>query len=289
MSFGSPYLTLPDFTYHRASNIDEVLALLIEHGDEARVMAGGVGLIAFMKERLMSPSHVIDVKDVKELKQLQYVSGEGLSIGASVTYEELTSSQILRERFTALHDAATKTADPMIRARATMVGNLCEAIPWIDSAPNLIAFDASVEVIGPTGKRTVPVASFIKGPVDIDLASDEFVMRIIVPDPAPGTKSAFEKFTGGSEFALASAAVTLATVNRKRKARMVFGSVNSTPIRCPDAEKVLEEGELVQATIKRAAEVASGRVDCFSDVLASSEYRRHLVEVVALKALWRVM
>ena len=135
----------------------------------------------------------------------------------------------------------------------------------------------------------MPVSNFIRGPVDIDLASDEFVTRIIVPDASPGMKSAFEKFTGGSEFALASVAVTLSTASKKRRARMVFGSVNSTAIRCSDAEKVLEEGEFTRATVKRAAEVASQTVDCFSDVLATSEYRRHLVEVVTLKALWRLL
>ena len=289
MSFGSPYLTLPDFTYHRPSSIDEVVALLKQHGDEAKVMAGGVGLLAFMKERLMSPSHIIDVKGVKELKQLQYVPGRGLSVGASITYAELASSQVLKEKFTALHEAVSRTADPMIRARATLVGNVCEAIPWIDSAPALISLDASVEILGPGGKRRVPVVSFIRGPVDIDLAVDEFVTSVEVPDPAPGMKSAFEKFTGGSEFALASVAVTLATVEKKRRARVVFGSVNSTPIRCVDAEKMLEDAEFTRATIKTAAEVASEKVECFSDVLASTEYRRHLVEVVALKALWRLL
>jgi carbon-monoxide dehydrogenase medium subunit len=289
MSFGSPYLTLPDFTYHKASSVDEVIALLKEHGDEAKVMAGGVGLIAFMKERLMSPAHIIDVKGVAELKQLRYAPSRGLSVGASVTYEELVSSDVLKEKYSVLHEAVSRTGDPMIRARATLVGNVCEAIPWIDSAPALISLDASVEIAGVRGKRTVPVSGFIRGPVDIDLEPDEFVTGIQIPDPVRGTRGAFEKFTGGSEFAVASVAVTLASENKRKKARVVFGSVNSTPVRCKEAEKVLEEGELTQATIKRAAKVAAESVECVSDVLASTEYRKHLVELVTLQALWRLL
>lgn len=289
MSFGSAYLTLPDFTYHKASSVDEVIALLKEHGDEAEVMAGGVGLIAFMKERLLSPAHVIDVKDVKELRQIRYTGGKSLSVGAAVTLEEVAANRVVKERFTALHEAASRTADPMIRARATLVGNVCEAIPWVDSPPVLMALDASLGIVGANGRRMSPVAGFIKGPVDIDLASDEFVTEIEIPDVARAGSSAFEKFTGGSEFALASVAMSLSSENKKRRARVIFGSVNSTPVRCLEAEKVLEESELSQATIRNAAEVASEKVECVSDVLASTEYRKHLIKVITVKALGRLL
>ena len=289
MSFGSPYMTLPDFEYHKASSVDEVIALLKQFGDEAEVMAGGVGLMAFMKERLLSPGHLIDIKDVKELRQIGYARGKGLRIGSAVTIEEVAASQDVKSRYRALYEAASKTADPMIRARATLVGNLCEAIPWVDSPPVLMALDATVEVAGPGGRKTLPVGSFIRGPVDIDLASDEFVTKIEVPEPGQGSRSAFEKFTGGSEFALASVAVSVSTGDGKRRARVIFGSVNSTPVRSAAAEEVLETGELSELTIRKAAEVASEKVECVSDVLASAEYRKHLVRVITMKALGRLL
>lgn len=288
MSFGSSYLTLPDFTYHRAKTVDEVLRLLKEHGDEAKIMGGGVGLLAFMKERLMSPSHVVDIKNVKELKAISYSRGKGLSVGASVSLSELVSNNDVRDRYPALHEAVEKVADPMIRGRATLVGNLCEAIPWVDSPPVLMAFDASVEIVGPDGKRNVPVSSFIRGPVDIDLGPSELVTRVEVPDPPNGTRSAFEKFTGGSEFSLASVAVVIGTDGGRRKARIVYGAVNSTPARCMEAEKLLEE-EVTRASARKAAKVASEKVECMSDVLASTDYRKHLVEVITLKALGRLL
>ncbi|HMD79379.1 MAG TPA: FAD binding domain-containing protein, partial [Nitrososphaerales archaeon] len=124
MSFGSPYVTLPDFTYHRPKSLEEALGLLKEYGDEAKVMGGGVGLIAFMKERLMSPTHVIDIKDLVELKQVSQVRGKGLSVGAAVTLAGLLESGVLAGGYGVLREAIARIADPMIRSRATLVGNL---------------------------------------------------------------------------------------------------------------------------------------------------------------------
>ena len=286
MSFGSAYLTLPDFQYHRPSSVEEVVALLKQHGDEAKIMAGGVGMIAFMKERLMSPAHLIDVKGVDALKRVQQLQGRGMRIGAAVTYSELGSNETLKKGYPILHEVVRKTADPMIRARATLVGNVCEAIPWIDSAPALIALEAALEIVGPNGRRSVSVEEFIRGPVDIDLRSDEFVTAVELPERNASARGAFEKFTAGSEFSVASVAVALLP---GKGARVVFGSVNSTPIRSREAEKVIAGGELSRTIVRKAARAASEEVDCVSDVLATSGYRKHLVEVLASRALGRLV
>jgi CO/xanthine dehydrogenase FAD-binding subunit len=287
MSFGSPYVTLPDFTYHRPKSLEEALGLLKEYGDEAKVMGGGVGLIAFMKERLMSPTHVVDVKDLKELKQVSHVPGKGLSVGAAVTLADLLESGVLGGGYAVLGEAVARIADPMIRRRATLVGNLCEAIPWVDSPPALIALDASVEIVGPGTKRSIPVSGFIRGPVDVDLAPNEIVTSITVPD-AKGRASAFEKFTGGSEFSLASVAVSLSEEGKSRMARVVYGAVNSTPVRSSEVEGIVSQG-LTPANARKAAEAAAQTVECLDDVLASSAYRKHLLRVITTKVLGRMM
>ncbi len=287
MSFGSPYLTLPDFTYHRPRTLEEAIGLLREHGDEARLMGGGVGLIAFMKERLMSPTHVIDTKGIEELKQVKFVAGKGLRIGSAVTLEELLEGGQLKKDYAVLHEALSKIADPMIRRRATLAGNLCEAIPWVDSPPALIALDASVEVVGTEGKRNIPVTSFIRGPVDIDLTPTEVVTSVDVPD-ARGREGAFEKFTAGSEFSLASAAIVVWNEGRHRNARAVYGAVNSTPARSSAVEEAIVDG-ITPASVRKAADAAFESVECMDDVLASSAYRKHLVRVITTKALRRMM
>ena len=287
MSFGSPYTTLPDFEYHKPTSLEEVLGLLKQHGDEAKLMGGGVGLIAFMKERLMSPAHVIDVKGVKELKLLSNLSGKGLSIGAAVTLSELLEGGMLKKDYAVLHEALARVADPMIRRRATLVGNLCEAIPWVDSPPALIALDASVSIAGPDSRRSVPVSSFIRGPVDIDLGPSEIVTAVEIPQ-AKGAQSAFEKFTGGSEFSLASVAVMTSNEGRNRRARVVYGSVNSIPIRSVEVEEVIKD-DITPASIRKAADLASEKVECVDDVLATATYRKHLLKVITTKVLRRMM
>jgi len=287
MSFGSPYTTLPDFEYHRPTSLDEALALLKQYGDEAKLMGGGVGLIAFMKERLMSPAHVIDVKEVKELKMLDNAPGKGLSIGSAVTLSELLEGGVLKRDYTVLHEALARVADPMIRRRATLVGNLCEAIPWVDSPPALIALDATVAVAGPDGRRKVPVSGFIRGPVDIDLGPSEMVTAVDIPQ-AKGAHSAFEKFTGGSEFSLASVAVMVSNGEKNRLARVVYGSVNSTPFRSVEVEEAIRDG-ITPGSVRKAADLASEKVECVDDVLATAAYRKHLLKVITTKVLRRMM
>ena len=287
MSFGSAYQTLPEFEYHDPETVDEVLGLLKQYGDDAKVMAGGIGLVALMKERLISPAHVIDIKGVKQLNQTKYSPGDSLSIGALVNLSSLVQNDLLRTRFTALHDAVSSIADPTIRGRATLVGNLCEAIPWVDSPPALIALDATVEILGEQGKgRSVRVQDFIRGPVDVDINPEELVTEIRIPDVP--SRSAFEKFAGGSEFGIATVAISVAS-GGGRKVRMAYGSVASVPSRCAEAEKVLErEDAVTSATIASAAQVASEKVECVSDVLASEEYRRQIIKAMTIKALGRL-
>ncbi len=287
MSFGSPYTTLPDFQYHRPRTMEEALALLQGHGEEAKLMGGGVGLIAFMKERLMSPAHVIDIKGVEELRAVRQRPGGGLRIGAAVTLLELLQDGRLGKEHSVLREAVAGVADPMIRRRATLVGNLCEAIPWVDSPPALMALDAAVEAVGPKGKRGIGVSSFVRGPVDIDLGPDEIVVAVEIP-PAKGRDGAFEKFTAGSEFSLASVAVVLTAEGRKKVPRVVYGAVNSTPARSPEVEEEIKDG-ITTGTVRKAAQAAGENVECMDDVLASSAYRRHLVRVITTKVLGRMM
>jgi len=285
VSFGAPYFTLPEFTYHKPKTLREALELLEKHGEEAKVMAGGVGLIAFMKERLMAPSHVVDIKSIPELKSIEHKEGEGLSIGAAVTLDEVASTPLVRERFTALHDAARNAADAIIRRRATLVGNLCEAIPWVDSPPALIALGAEVEVASIGGGRRIPVERFIKGPVEIDLNPGELVVRVRVPDPPKQARSMFIKYNAGSEFALVNVAGYVVFDGVVKDVRLVYGAIGPTPQRASKAEEVLKRNGDLRDLITEAAEVASDTLEPSSDVLASEEYRRHIIKTITVRIL----
>lgn len=289
MSFGAPYFTLPEFTYHKPKTLKESLQLLEEYGDEARVMAGGVGLVAFMKERLISPSHVIDIKEIPELKSIEYRKGIGLRIGAAVTLSELEKNEVIREKYVALYQAIKGAADPIIRNRATLVGNVCEALPWVDCPIPLIAYDAKVEIVSLSNVREVPVSEFIKGPVEIDLAPSEVVASIRVPDPPTGSRSLFLKFNRGSEFALVTTAAYVVGGTEPREARLVYGAVSTKPARAHRAENIIVEGGNTMEAIIAAASKASEEVDAVSDVLASEDYRRHLIKILTINALKNIL
>ncbi len=289
MSFGSPWFTLPEFTYHKPKTLKEALELLDKYGEEAKVMAGGVGLLAFMKERLMAPSHVIDLKGVPELGQAIYKEGEGLTIGATVTLNELARYGPLK-KFGALHDAVRDIADPIIRNRATLVGNLCEAIPWVDTPPALIALGAEVEIRSLKGERRVPVKDFIKGPVEIDLEPGELVTAVHVPEPRRNSRSRFIKYNTGSEFALVSVAANVVMDGgRVRDVSLVYGAVSSTPQVAVKAADALKSAEKPWEVLDEVGRIASEEVEAVSDVLASEEYRRHLIRVLTLRVLREVM
>lgn len=285
MSFGSPYFTLPEFTYHKPKTLREALELLDTYKDEAKVMAGGVGLIAFMKERLMSPSHVIDIKEIPELKSVEYKEGVGLKIGAAVTLSELETNEIIKKKYTALYQAIKEAADPIIRNRATLVGNICEALPWVDGPIPLIAYNAKVEVKSLNNVRLIPVSDFIKGPVEIDLAPNEIATSIHVPDLPPESKSIFLKFNTGSEFALATMAAHVVGNLKPREVCLVYGAVSTKPVRASEAERIILTSENIGEAIVEAAEKASQEIDVVSDVLASEDYRRHLIKVLTINAL----
>lgn len=285
MSFGSPYFTLPEFTYHRPKTLREALELLEKYSDEAKILAGGVGLIPFMKERLVSPTHIIDIKMIPELKKLEYRKSEGLTIGATVTFSELESYQVLRDKYKALYQAVKLASDSIVRNRATLVGNICEAIPWVDSPPPLIAYGAELEIRSIDRVRKIQVADFIKGPVEIDLDPREIVTSVRIPDIPDGAKSGFLKFNAGSEFALVNIAAYLSISNEKKDVRIVYGAISTKPVRAFEAEKILlKEGD-IRNLIPEAALKASEEVEVLSDVLASEEYRRHLIRTLTMKLL----
>lgn len=285
MSFGSPYFTLPDFTYHKPRTLRDALELLEKYGDEAKILAGGVGLIPFMKERLISPSHVIDIKAIPELKKLEYKEGEGLTIGATVTFSELESYQLVREKYRALYQAVKLASDNIIRNRATLVGNICEALPWVDGPPSLIAYNAEIEIKSLDRVRRIPVADFIKGPVEIDLEPREIVTSIHIPDIPNNAKSGFMKFNVGSEFALVNFAAYLLLSDKKKDVRLVYGAISPKPIRALEAEKILLSGGDISVLVASAAVKASEELEVVSDVLASEDFRRHLIKVLTIKLL----
>jgi CO/xanthine dehydrogenase FAD-binding subunit len=291
MSFGSPYFTVPKFEYFKPATLKEALMFLEEKGEDTKVMAGGVGLLAFMKERLVDCKYVLDIKGIPELRLLKYEKGKGLSIGAAVTLSELLELPVLKEKYTALYDAVKNLSDPNLRNRSTLLGDLCEAIPWIDSPPPLILFDAEVVVSSLKGERRVKVKDFIIGTAETALKPDELAHSVFVPEPAAGTVSRYLKFAKGTEFSIASVGALAANLGdpKKRVVRIAYGAINITPFEAVEAGKVFSQDKPVPALITEALKAVDRTVETVTDVLGTAEYRKHLVQVQTAAVLKEIL
>jgi carbon-monoxide dehydrogenase medium subunit len=284
LSFGSPYFTLPKFKYFKPKSIEEALEYLRDNGEDARVMAGGVGLLNFMKERLVEPKVVIDLKGIPELRKIEY-NGR-LIIGATATLNETLSFPKVKEEYTALYEAISVLSDHNLRNRSTLVGDLCEALPWIDSPPPLIAYDATVRIIGSKGSRSVSVKDFIKGMAQVDLDPDEIVTAIELPD-AGKKRGKFYKFARGSEFSIASLAIVYdPSVNRLK---MVFGGVSEMPY-CPEElSEMFAKAYSTADYISMAISYLRKNFTPLDDSLASSEYRLNIMERLLVQGVREVV
>lgn len=287
MSFGSPYFTLPEFEYAKPTTLPEALELLNRHGDDAKVMAGGVGLLAFMKERLMEPTHVIDVKGIPELRRLRYLRGAGLTIGAAVPMNEVLNHPIVKARYKALYDCLHHLSDTALRNRSTIVGDLCEALPFIDSPPPLIIFDAIVEAASVTGRRRIPVQEFLVGTAQTALNPNELVVALHLPEPPEGANSGFLKHAIGGEFSVVNLAALVVNPEEpsKRVVKLAYGAVTPLPMTVPEAEAIFRKGAPVQHLIAEAIAIVLKTITPMTDISASMEYRRHLMEVMSWKLL----
>ncbi len=286
MSFGSPYLTLPDFQYSRPKSLQEALQLLDEHKDEAKILAGGVGLFAFMKERLVDPRYVLDIKGITELQTLRDEGSEGLTIGAAVNLNSVLEFEPLKERYKALRDCIYLLSDPVLRNRSTLLGDLCEALPYVDSPAPLLIFDAEVETASLKGKRRIPVSEFIRGVAEIALEPNEIAVAVHLKAPPENSRSLFLKHTSSGEFSVTNVAALCANPSRpeNRTVRLAYGAIAPTPTRVRDVEELFKRKAPITQLIDEAVKVIMKSVEPMTDVLATAEYRSHMLGVLSIRA-----
>jgi carbon-monoxide dehydrogenase medium subunit len=287
MSFGSTYITLPDFQYLKPKSLQDALQLLDEHKDEAKVFAGGVGLFAFMKERLVDPRYVVDIKAIDELQTLSHDDSKGLTIGATVTMNQLLEFGPLKERYTALRDCISLLSDPVLRNRSTLLGDVCEALPYVDGPTPLLIFDAEIEAASVKGRRRIAIEEFIKGVAEIALEPNEIAVAVHLKPPPEHSKSLFLKHISSSEFSIVNVAALCANISRPeaRTVRFAYGAIAPTPARVHDIEQLFRRKAPVPQLIDEAVDVIKKAAEPMTDVLAKAEYRSHILEVLAIKAL----
>jgi carbon-monoxide dehydrogenase medium subunit len=263
------------FDYVRAGSVDEAVGLLGEHGEDAKLLAGGHSLLPLMKLRLASPSVLVDIGRVGGLS---YVAdrGDRIAIGALTRHRDLEINEVLAAHAPILAHVAGQVGDPQVRHRGTIGGSVAHGDPASDLPAVCLALDATFTVVGPGGERQIPATQFFEGFLETALAPDEILTEISVAK-VTGAGWSFQKFNRrAQDWAIVGVAAV-------RNGQTGIGLINmgSTPLRAGPVEAALAGG----ASVTEAAALAAEGLDPPEDLNASPEYRRHLAQVLVRRAL----
>ncbi len=279
------------FEYKRPSSVAEAIAMLrTEPG--AKILAGGHSLIPALKLRLNQPSSLIDISRLKELKSIRD-NGKYIGIGSAVTHAAIAGSRVVQQKLPLLAHAAGLIGDVQVRNMGTIGGSIAHADPAADWPAVLIAANATIGILGPSGERQVAAGDFFKGFFTTALGEGEIITEILAPEPEAGSlRYAYEKFAQpASRFALAACAVQYRLDDGKcASVRVALNGVSDSAYRATAVEQALEGKPLNVETIKAAAQNAAANASMIlSDAFAGEEYRRHLAQVVCRRALEKSM
>jgi aerobic carbon-monoxide dehydrogenase medium subunit len=273
---------ISDFTYLRPGSMKEALQMLKEHEDECKVICGGQSLLVIMRQGLVSPEYVIDIKNLKDVNYLTFDAKEGLKIGATCTHRAVEFSPVVAEKYPALVAMEEKLASIAVRNWGTIAGNLAHGDPAGDPAPVLIAMNASVKLGSASGERVVALDGFYPDLFETVMNHDELIVEIIVPPRPAKTGTSYQKFNLlDSDMGLVGVAVTVTMDGDTCKdAKVVLGSAAPTVIRAKNAESILVGAKLNDDVFVKAGEAAAAECSPVSDIHASEEYRRHVISVL---------
>jgi carbon-monoxide dehydrogenase medium subunit len=277
------------FAYERAGTVDDALALLEQHGPEARLVAGGHSLLPMMKLRLARPEVLIDINDLTDLSYIR-LDGTQIAIGAMTRHAELLDSALLAEHYAIFADAERVIADPIVRNRGTIGGSFCQADPSEDLAAVGSALGATLVVRGTGGTRTVAAREFHSGPYETVVAPNEILTEIRVP-LRPGSGSAYEKVerrAGDWAIAAAGAFVTL-DGDTVSDVGIGLTAVGAEHFCAPRAEDTLRGQAATDENLAAAAEAAAAATNPSTDQRGPADYKRHLAGELARRALGRAV
>jgi carbon-monoxide dehydrogenase medium subunit len=269
-------------------SIEEALAAF-EDNPDAKLIAGGTALLIVIKQGVYRPGTLINLKKVHGHSDITFDPAAGLHIGALASIYDIESSPLVRQHYPILHSACHVVANIRIRNLATIGGNLAHADYQSDPPSALVAIGAHVEITGAGGTRETLLGDFLLGLYATDLAGDEILTAVRVPPPPPNTHGAYLKFTTRSSedrpCAAVAARVALNNSGRMQEAVLIVGAVSPTPVRITEAEALARDASPSVDVFRAIGEAAARTVDPIGDSRGSSDYKRHLVGVLAERAL----
>lgn len=278
---------LPPFEYYEPATVAEVTTLLMRHGDDARVVAGGVDLLPRMRAGTVKASQLVSLQRVAGLDYMRRSAGGGVEFGAMATLHLLEGWEDLRNTYGALYDAIHQITSMQTKFMGTALGNVCVATPASDLAPALAAYDAELLVAGPAGQRRVALEDFYPAYCRTTLGRGEFVTGLALPATPAGHGAAFLNLVR-THADIAKVTVTAAVVLDDgvcARARVAIGSVAPTMFRAREAEALLEGKELTTDLLEAAATAAAEEARPIDDLRSTASYRRATTEVLVGRAL----
>jgi aerobic carbon-monoxide dehydrogenase medium subunit len=268
------------FDYQRASSVDEAIGVLAEHGDDAKLLAGGHSLLPLMKLRLAAPQLLVDIGGLRDLSFVEGGPGSGvMRIGALTRHHDLATSGLLNEQVPLLAAVAAQVGDPQVRHRGTIGGSIAHGDPASDLPAALLALRGTLVARGPGGEREIAADDFFTGFLETALAPDEVLIEVRVP-AVPGVGWAFEKFNRrAQDWAIVGVAAVLTDSDTGPGVGLV--NMGAQPLRAAGTEDALRSGSSVGDAAARADEGTEPP----EDLNASPDYRRHLARVLTRRAL----
>jgi aerobic carbon-monoxide dehydrogenase medium subunit len=260
------------FEYVRATSVEEAIGALVEHGDDAKILAGGHSLLPLMKLRLAMPAVLVDISRIPGLSYVR-VDGDEVAIGAGTRHHELEQDEVAAAEVPLLPYVASQVGDPQVRHRGTIGGTVAHSDPASDLPTALLALGGTVVVQGPSGRRDIPITEFWLGFFETALAEDELIVEIRVPRTG-SAGWAYEKFTRrANDWPIVAAAAV--------DGRVALANMAGSVVRATATEEALARG----ASIEEAAALADQGTSPGADMHADQEYRRHLARLLTRRAL----
>lgn len=274
------------FDYQRASTVSEAISLLQQHGEDAKIVAGGHSLVPTMKLRLATPGTLIDIGGISELKYIND-KGDHLAIGAGATHWMIESSDLIQKKAPGLSQAAAQVGDVQVRNRGTIGGVLAHSDPQADYPGVVLALDATLVVQGSSGERTIAVSDYFTGLWETALGDDELLTEVRIPTDSANANSCYLKFPQpASRYPYVGCAVAMdSSAGSCSDIRVGFSGVGETAFRDSGVENALRGNTLNESAIASASAKAADGRSVLSDVFVSEEYRRAMAQVYVKRAL----
>ena len=275
-----------EFDYVKATSVDQAVAALAEHGDEAKVLGGGQSLLPLLRLRLSYPTVVVDACKVDEMRGVRD-EGDRIVIGSMTTHDEVLRDQLVRQHLPLLSETTQTVADPAVRHKGTFGGALAHADPAGDLASVAVALDATMRIAGPNGRREVAASEFFVDYLQSVLEPDEVLVEVSLPKLGDGWGVHYEKF---HRVAQAWAIVGVAAAVRRSngsitEARIGLTNMGSTPVRARTTEEALAGVPAEAAAVRSAAQKADDGTEPPEDLNGKADYRRHLARVLTARAV----